>query len=235
MENLFNIILYQPFLNLLIFIYNILPGRDFGVAVVVVTVIVRLILMPLSIKALLSQRSITKIQPKLKELQKKHKHDKETLSRETMAMYKEHGVNPLSGCLPILIQLPILLALYSVFSSGFKEASFEFLYSFIPNPGAIPQLTFGLFDISQKSPIVAVLAGVLQLIQTKLTNANQPAGANQQDNPMAMMNKQMLYFFPIFITIIAWNLPFGLTLYWVTTTLFSILEQVYIRIRHKHT
>lgn len=235
MANIFNTILYQPFLNALIFIYNSLPGRDFGLAIVVMTVVVRLVLMPLSIKALVSQRNITKIQPKLKELQTKYKNDKQALSRETMVLYKEHGVNPLSGCLPILIQLPILIALYQVFNSGFKETSFNMLYNFVKNPGTINHLAFGLFDIATKNPIMAVLAGGLQFVQTKISTANQPTGAGAQDNPMMAMNKQMLYFFPIFITIIAWNLPFGLTLYWVVTTLFSIFEQLYISKWHKHT
>ncbi len=234
MGNIFNLILYQPFLNLLIFIYNTIPGHDFGVAVVIMTVIVRLVLMPLSIKAILSQRNITKIQPKLKELQKKYKDDKQTLSRETMALYKEYGVNPLSGCLPILIQLPILIALYQVFGAGFKATNFHMLYSFVHNPGTIHQLAFGFIDIAKKSPIIAVLAGGLQFVQAKFSMANQVTGAGTQDGTMAAMNKQMLYFFPIFITIIAWNLPFGLTLYWVITTLFSIFEQLYISKRHKH-
>ncbi len=234
MKEIYNTILYQPLLNLLILIYNAIPGHDFGVAIIIMTVAIRLLLVPLSIKAIVSQRNIMKIQPKLKELQVKYKDDKQALTRETMALYKEYGVNPLSGCLPILIQLPLLFALYSAFSSGFRTTSFDMLYSFVHNPGTINQLAFGLFDLSTKSPVMAVLAGALQFIQSKKSSANQPAPvAGGQNDTMAAMNKQMLYFLPVFITIIAWNLPFGLTLYWVTTTIFSIFEQIYISKKYK--
>lgn len=231
MTSLFNIVLYEPLLNFLIFIYNLTPGRDFGLAIVILTIVIRLVLMPLSVKALVSQRNVMKIQPKLKELQTKYKNDKQALTKETMALYKEHGVNPFSGCLPILIQLPILLALYSVFSTGFKAENLDFLYSFMHNPGTVNQIAFGFLDLAKKSPAMAILAGVFQFIQSKKVNTGQPT-AGVKDNPAMAINKQMLYFLPIFITIIAWNLPAGLTLYWAVTTLFSVFEQVYIARRY---
>ena len=203
-------------------------GGDFGVAVVVVTVLIRLVLMPLSIKTLRSQKNIAKLQPKLKELQVKYKGDKQALAREQMALYKEQGVNPLSGCLPLLIQLPILLALYQTFINGFKPESLGLLYNFVENPGAIKTIAFGFFDITQKSPIMAVTAGVLQFIQAKKANLAASMGGGGQGDLASSMNKQMLYFFPVLITIISWNLPFGLTLYWVVTTLYSIFEQMWI-------
>lgn len=230
---LFNEILVRPFFNLLIFIYNVVPGADFGVAVVLLTVAIRLVLMPLSVKTLRSQKNIAKLQPKLKELQVKYKNDKQALAREQMALYKEHGVNPLSGCLPLLIQLPILLALYQTFINGFKPESLNLLYSFVENPGTIKSIAFGFFDITHKSPVVAVLAGVLQFIQAKKANLAANMGAGGQGDMAAAMNKQMLYFFPFLITIIAWNLPFGLTLYWVVTTVYSIFEQLYINKKYK--
>lgn len=236
MIELYNVVLVQPLFNLLIIIYNLLPGQDFGWAIVVLTVAVRLVLSPLSVKALLSQRHIAKIQPKLQELQKKYKNDRQALTQATMAMYKEYGVNPLSGCLPILIQIPLLLALYSVFSRGFEVKSLEMLYSFVQNPGPVNQIAFGLFDLASKNPVMAVLAGGFQFIQSKLSINNQPSISTTSGDPsMAnMMNKQMLYFLPVFITIIAWNLPFGITLYWVVTTVFSIFEQIYINKRYSH-
>jgi len=231
---IFNELLYRPLFNLLIGIYNLIPGHDFGVAVIILTVLIRVILMPLSIKALVSQKNIAKIQPQLKELQKKFKDNKEALTRETMALYKTYGVNPLSGCLPLLIQIPILFALYSTFINGFKPETLNLLYGFVQNPGSIKLVAFGFLNISSKNYILALLAGVFQFIQSKksiATTSAVPSG-DKKDFTQAM-NKQMLYFLPIFITIIAWNLPAGLTLYWVATTLFSIFEQFYIAKKYK--
>ncbi len=116
--NIFNLILYQPLLNFLILLYIYLPGHDFGVSVIVLTVVVKLILSPTSIKALRSQKKMAEIQPRLSEIQEKYKEDKEKQSRATMELYKEAKVNPFSGCFPLLIQLPILIALYQVFLGG---------------------------------------------------------------------------------------------------------------------
>lgn len=228
MSFIFNEFLYRPLYNVLILIYNFIPGHDFGVAIIVLTIFIRLILMPLSIKGLTSQKNIARIQPKLKEVQEKHKNDKEALSRETMALYREHKVNPLSGCLPLLIQIPILFALYKAFTTGLKPESLTFLYGFVKNPGVINHLAFNIFDLTKRSPVMAILAGALQWVQSKKMNLQQTSGQEGQNATMASMNKQMLYFFPAFIIIIAWNLPLGLTLYWVVTTLFSIFEQTVI-------
>lgn len=233
MSEIFTKILVQPIFNLLIFVYNIVPGADFGIAVIIVTVLIRLVLSPLSVKMLRSQKNIAKLQPKLKELQVKYKGDKQALAREQMAMYKEYGVNPLSGCLPLLIQLPILLALYQTFIKGFKPESLSLLYKFVENPGVVHNIAFGFFDITQKSPVLAILAGVLQFIQAKMANLAQSMSGGGQNDMAAAMSKQMLYFFPFLITIIAWNLPFGLTLYWVVTTAYSIFEQMYINKKYK--
>ena len=232
MAAIFNEILLRPLLNLLILIYNIVPGQDFGVAVVVLTILVRLILMPLSVKTILSQRNLAKIQPEVKKLQDKFKHDKQALAKETMALYQKYGVNPLTGCLPLLIQLPILFALYRAFSSGFKEESLAMLYGFVSNPGVINNLAFGFLDIAARSPVLAITAGALQFIQSRQSLAFQPKVQAGDNNPMANMGKQMLYFFPFLVIIISWSLPFGLTLYWVVATLFSILEQLYIKKRY---
>lgn len=232
MSSLFNEILYRPLFNLLIAIYNVIPGNDFGVAIILMTIIVRLVLMPLSIKALVSQRNIAKIQPKLKELQKKHKDNKQLLGQETMALYKEYGVNPLSGCLPLLIQLPLLFALYQVFVNGFKPENLSALYGFVHNPVTLNVIGLGFIDLSQSSYYLAILAGLLQFIQSKKAAVNMPISTDKSD-PSHMINKQMLYFLPILITIIAWRLPAGLGLYWVTTTLFSIFEQVYMSKKYR--
>lgn len=233
-STIFNTILYRPIFNLLVFIYNILPGHDFGVAIIVLTILIRVIFVPLSIKTLRSQRDLAKLQPKIKELQAKFKNDKQALGQATMALYKEHQVNPFSGCLPLLIQIPILLALYSAFRSGLDPKSLGNLYSFVGNPGIIKEVSLGFINLAHKSPVLAVLAGVFQWAQSYLAAKNTAPGKDQAklDQTSLMMNRQMLYFFPVMVIIISWNLPTGLVIYWVVTTLFSIGEQLYIKKRY---
>lgn len=233
MTNLFHEILYRPLFNLLVGLYNVIPGHDLGLAIVALTFLIRALFIPLSIKSLLSQRAMSQIQPKLQDLQAKHKEDKQALAQATMALYKEHKVNPLSGCLPILIQLPVIWSLYRVFINGVNEGTIKNLYSFVDNPGAIAQIGFGFLDLAAKNPALAITAGVLQAIQAWLTVRLQKTnGQNVKDNPALKMTQQMMYFFPIMITVISWSLPAGLVLYWVATTAFSIFEQLYIRRRY---
>ncbi|MDO8659486.1 MAG: YidC/Oxa1 family membrane protein insertase [Candidatus Parcubacteria bacterium] len=234
MSFLYHEFLFRPLFNLLIFLYNIIPGGDFGLAIILLTLIVRFIFFPLSIKALVSQKELGKLQPKIKELQDKYKNDKQALGKATMELYKEHKVNPFGGCLPILVQLPVLIALYSALGSGLKPESFSALYSFIDNPGAIKQIAFGFIDLTHKSPYLAILAGVMQWFQSKQAAKLQgPVDKNSPPTAAFQMNKQMLYFFPIMVIIIAWNLPTGLVIYWVAATVFSIFEQLYINRKYR--
>ncbi|HEY4474316.1 MAG TPA: YidC/Oxa1 family membrane protein insertase, partial [Candidatus Paceibacterota bacterium] len=150
-------------------------------------------------------------------------------SAEIMKLYKDHNINPLAGCLPILIQLPILIALYQAFIAGLKPENLGLLYGFISNPGVVNKISLGFLDITSKMPFLAVFAGGAQFLQAWVTKAqNQGSNLNKE---MAALNSQMLYFFPIMIIVIGWNLPAGLVLYWITTTFFSILEQLYIKHR----
>lgn len=232
MSFLFNEILYRPLFNLLIGLYNVIPTHDLGIAIVALTLFIRLLFVPLSIRGQLSQRRMATLQPKIQELQAKHKGDRQALAQAQMALWKEHKVNPLSGCLPVLIQLPILWALYRVFINGVKPENLSALYSFVHNPGVIVQVGFGFLDLSAKNPIMAVIAGLLQAIQSYLAAKNQPAPAPGTNNPAVAMTKQMMYIFPVMITVISWSFPSALVLYWITTTAFAILEQLYIRRRH---
>jgi YidC/Oxa1 family membrane protein insertase len=234
MMELYNTLLYQPLFNAVIFLYNILPGSDFGLAIIVLTVTIRIIFFPLTVKTTLSQRAISKINPKIKEIKEKFKNDSQAQSVAVMKLYKDNNVNPLSGCLPLLIQLPILIALYSAFGSGFKPENLEFVYNFITRPEHINAMSFGFLDITVKNHILVFFTGGLQYLQLSqnqaLMKGSGDAGPQQE---VQALSKQMLYFFPVMIIIIGWNLPAGLLLYWMTTTLFSIGEQAYIKKRYR--
>lgn len=233
MISFFHTILYEPLFNALIWLYNIIPGHDFGVAIILLTVIVRLALFPLNNKALKSQKAMQVLQPKIKEAQEKHKNDKTKQGQELMRIYREHKINPLGGCLPMLIQFPILIALYWVFINGLNPDKINGLYGFVAHPGVINPIFLGILDLSQKSGFLAVLTGVAQFFQSKLmfNNKIQQSSAQQPGNPndfSRIMSSQMTYFMPLFITFIAWSLPAGLPLYWLTTTIFSIGQQYII-------
>lgn len=226
-------LLYRPLLNFVVLLYNFIPGHDFGVSIIVLTAIVRAVFLPLTTKTVLSQRALNKINPQIKELKEKFKNDSAAQSAAVLKLYKDNNVNPVAGCLPLLIQLPILIALYRVFLAGFKPENLSLLYHFVTNPGVINDTFLGLVKITKPNLFFTLLAGGLQFLQAKqmsIINKDQNVGANKE---MAAINAQMLYFFPIMIIIIGWNLPAGLMLYWITTTSLSIAEQSYIKKRYK--
>lgn len=226
MLSFFSEIIYRPILNLTVFLYSFADIGDLGVAIIILTIVIRLLFSPLSLKATRSQKQLAELNPEIEKIKAKFPGNSSAQSQEIMKLYKERKVSPLSGCLPILIQLPILIGMYRVFLNIYKPESLASLYSFMPHPESINSTMLGLIDISQRSIAFAIIAGVAQFIQAKLAAGNQ-----SQTGQVAMLNKQMLYLFPVMIVVISWNLPAGLALYWIVTTLFSIGEQLYLRRR----
>ncbi|MCX6723928.1 MAG: YidC/Oxa1 family membrane protein insertase [Candidatus Staskawiczbacteria bacterium] len=231
LASFFYIILYQPLFNLLVLLYNYIPGRDFGLAIIFLTLIIKTILFPTSVKAVNSQRNLQKLQPLMKEIQDKYKNDKEKQAKETLELYKREKINPFSGLFLALIQLPILIALYQVFWEGLNPKKLSTLYGFVLNPGQINPFFFHIVDLSKPNLVFAILAGLLQYFQTKMLLP----GKNQKDDNKGkgadfsqIMQKQTLYFFPVFTVIILLNLPSALGLYWIISGLFSIIQQYII-------
>lgn len=226
----FNFILYQPLFNALILIYQYLPGRDFGIAVIVLTILIKVIFYPLGTQAIRSQKVLSQLQPKIKEIQKKFASDKAEQAKATMELYKKEKINPFSGCLPLLVQLPVLIALFRIFSAGFGQDQLRFLYSFVHFPGQIDTFFLGVVNLAEASIPLAVLTGIAQFFQTKMviTDSGGSLKKKRSLDFSQMMQKQMLYFFPIFTIFILWRLPAALALYWLTTTLFTIGQQYII-------
>lgn len=228
----FYIILYRPLVNVLILLFTYLPGHDLGLAVILLTLLIKLALHPISMKGLRSQKAMSALQPKIKEVQEKYKNDRAAQSQAVMALYKQEGVSPASGCLPLLLQLPIIIAIYQVFLRGLTSESLSnSLYTFVPHPGVIIPTFLGL-DLQQGAfvIVVAIVAGIAQFIQAKLTNQNQKTdGQKSKGGDFAKaMQTQMLYFFPIITVVIVWKFGAIIGLYWLTSTLFSIGEQLLI-------
>ncbi len=228
MANLFTTIFYQPILNLLVFLYNSVSFHDLGLAIVFLTVILKLALWPLGRSAIKSQKSLQDLQPKIDGLKKKYGNDKTGLSQATMELYKNNKVNPFSSCLPLLIQLPFLIAVYRVFRDGVNN-KLDYVYSFIAKPEAINLLSFGFLDLGKPNIPLAVLAGLAQFWQAKMMVTKQPevkTDGAKDENMAAIMNKQMLYFMPAITIFIGISLPGGLTLYWLVLTLVTVLQQL---------
>lgn len=227
---IFNTILYQPLLNGLILLYEYIPGHDFGIAVIILTLIIRFLLCPSSIRGVRSQRALTNLQPKIKEIQEKYKDNKEEQMKLLMELYKKEKVNPFSGCLPLLLQLPILIAMYQVFLRGLHPESLnQSLYSFVSHPGIIGFSFLGIINLTESNMFLALLAGVLQYYQLKISTAPKEIIKEKTTDFSKMMQSQMLYLFPALTVYIIWQFGSIIGLYWIVSILFSIGEQYIVK------
>lgn len=228
MKEFFKAILYKPLFNLLVFFAYIVPGHSIGWAIILLTLLVRVLLWKPSAKTLIAPMQMRQHRDELQALQERHKGDRTAFAQAQMAFYKEKGINPLAGCLPLLIQLPIIIILYRVFIVGINDIRPDLIYSFTPHLNTINSFFFGI-DLAKADPtfILPALAAIGQYFQSRHMQAINPPLAGSND-PAAMMTKQMIIFLPIMTFFIAYKLPAGLALYWVTTTVFSWLQQIYI-------
>lgn len=220
-SHIFNLILYLPLLNLLVFVYHYIP--DIGIVIILLTVLIRLLLLPSFHKTLKHQHKMNQLQPKLNEIKEKHKDNQQEQAKAMMDLYKEHKFNPLGSCLPIIIQAIIIFPLYWVFIKSLNGQALAGLYSFVSAPAKISPLFLGLIDLSKSNIPLALVAAILQFFQSKML---LPKTAST-DTTTKMMSYQTLYLFPLLTLWIGYKLPAGLPLYWITTTLFGIAQQYY--------
>ena len=242
MEILFTLI-YQPIYNVLVGLYNIVG--DFGIATIIMTIAFKSLLIPLSRKQIESQKEMQELQPKIKKLQKKYKDDKEQLSKKTMALYKEHKVNPAAGCLPLIIQMVVFLTMYRVIISiskgGVLAVQADQLYSFIPAPEVVNGLFLGVMQLSEPNVILAGITAVAQFYQLKMMQTKNTKEKESEENKKntkepdfaSIMQKQMLYIVPIMTLFIGLKFPSGLAIYWLTSTMFMIAQQWLIMRKEK--
>lgn len=219
---IFNAILYQPMLNFLVLIY--IYTNNFGVAVIGLTLLVRLLTNPLNQKALESQKAMAEIQPRLKEIQKKNKDNMEKQAQEMMALYRDKKFNPFSGIILLFIQIPIIWALFYVFRGGIQIDP-SMMYSFVSFPQTINPYFLGI-DLSVPNIFLAVLTAIAQYFQVKTGMPEMKSSFDDKAAQMtSMMQKQMIFFVPVLTLIVLYNLPAALGLYWLITTIFSIIQQ----------
>jgi len=220
----FKAVFYQPLFNLLILFCVFIPGQNLGWAIIALTVVSKILLYPSNQQALKSQKAMGEIQPLVQAIQKKYKDDKQKQAEEMLKLYKEKNFNPFSGFAPLLIQLPIFIALYQIFIAGVGQEQMNMLYSFVPRPDQISQMFLGL-DLSKPNMIFAVAVGIAQYFQTKTSLSITPKNLDKDDKAAqfsSMMQNYTLYFFPVLTVMILAALPSAVGLYWMTTTIFAI-------------
>lgn len=223
----YNEFLWRPLFNGLVWFYSLVPFHDLGIAIILLTIAIRLVLTPLFWKAQKTQKNLATLQPEIKRIQEELKQNREAQGKALMGLYAKHNVNPFSGCLVLLIQLPILIALFNVFRSGLDPTLLSYLYPFVQNPGSLNHVAFGILDLSMGSIYLGVIAALSQFFQTKMMMVGQPQSA--QNDFARMMQWQTLYIFPAIILVWSYTLPSALTLYWTILNIFGIVQEVVMK------
>lgn len=232
---------FDPVYNGLVFFIDIIPGGDVGLAIICTTIVVKVILLPLSIKAAKTQVVMREIEPKLKALREKIT-DKQEQARAMMDIYKEAGINPFASILQLFLQIPIIIALYlSVYSGGgvaLPNINTELLYSYIPSPETVSMLFLGMIDIAARSLPLAALAGITQFIHAHLSipkPAPREAGAapDFKADFGRTMQTQMRYVMPAIIFIVAYSISAAIALYFTVSNLAAIAQEFLVR-RHRN-
>lgn len=217
MASLFHEILYRPLLNALIVLYHSLAFEDLGLAIILLTVVVRLILFPFFYKGLKHQAVLQRLQPEIKKIQHDHKHDRERQAQALLELYRANRVNPLSGFVVILLQIPILIALYRVFAQGITNIGADDLYAGIAPPASLDGATFlGLINLQASNILIVGLAAYAQYLQGRL------AAPRTNAPPLA---RQMVFIGPAITALFLFSLPAAVGLYWLTSSLFSVGQQ----------
>lgn len=241
MINLWNTFLYEPIYNALIFIINNVTFGDVGFAIVIVTILVKVILFPLTKKSARSQILMKKMEPEIKKIKQDYP-NKEEQAKKTLELYKKYGTNPFSGCLVVLLQMPVIFALYYVFYEGLKIDE-SLIYSFIQIPTTLSTNFLGIFELGEKSLFLGVLTGLSQFIQGYLASSVKnkqieiikdndsvkDKKADFQEQLSDSMQMNVKYILPVFIGFIAWKISAAVALYWTVSNIFTILQEWYIR------
>jgi len=230
MKAFLKVILLKPIFNILILLVFLTPGNYLWVAIVILTLLIKLVLLPSSINMIRSQKRMKDLQPEVQKIKDQYKDDKAGEQKATMDLYRREKINPLASCLPLLIQLPILGILYYAFRVGIDTSRFDLLYSFTPKPELINPHFLWINLADKDRYFLPILAGILQYIQARQMNALNPAPAKKEKGADfgRAMSSQMLYIMPLFTVLIASSLPAALALYWAFSTLLGIVQQWYI-------
>ena len=236
--NIWHGLFFDPIYNALAFLIDVVPGGDVGFAIICLTIVVKVILLPLSLKAAKTQYVMRTIEPRARELKERYKDNREALARKTMELYREAGVNPFASILLVIIQIPIIIALYlAVFSGGgvrLPEINTELLYTFVRMPEVVSMLFLGFLDMAGRSLPLALLAGITQFIHTHLSlppSKPREKGAEPsfKEDFARSMQIQMRYVLPVIIFFVAYTISAAIALYFVISNLISIGQEFVVR------
>lgn len=230
-------VFFNPIYNGLVFFIDVIPGGDIGLAIIAITVVVKFILLPLSIKAAKTQKAMKEIDPHLRKLQEENKDDKEALAKATMDLYKEAGVNPFSSILLLFVQLPVVIALYMSVRSGggvpLPNINEGLLYFFVGVPDKVDMIFLGFIDIAAKNLPLALLAGLTQFVQTKISlpklEPRKPDEVSMKADFARSMDLNMRYILPGVIVVAAYTLSASIALYFVVSNLMAIVQEFVVR------
>lgn len=227
---IYTLIIYQPIYNALVLFISIIPGHDLGWAIILLTILIRTILLIPNHKVLKSQKKMQEIQPKISALKEKHGGDQQKIASETFAIYKEHKVSPFSSCLPILIQLPILIGLFNVIQTGMDPGSSYMLYPSLSkfDLSQVQTIFLGVLDLTKSNIFVLpVLVGVIQFVQLRMT-LGRTTKAKKPASEMETANRTMMYVMPLMMVFFTASVPSGVGLYWTFSTFYGLLQQIVV-------
>ena len=228
----FHVAFYNPIYNALTALIAIVPGGDVGVAVILLTICIRLVLLPFSLSAARTQRAMKTLEPKIKALKETHKNDKDRIAIETLELYRSAKVNPFTSILMAFIQIPVLLALYWVFMyESFTIVNTALLYSFTPTPQHVSLQFLGIISVMGKSIFLAVLAGLTQLLQAHLAlqGTMKPSPDSKQGDFQRIIGMQLKYVFPFLIAAISYTTSGAIALYFIATNLAGSAQEWHVR------
>lgn len=234
-SNIFHALVYDPLYNGLVFLVDVVPAHEVGLAVILLTILVRFILFPISRRAVTTQIQMKKIAPQVDAIKEKFKNSREEQGRAILALYREHGVRPFASFALILIQLPILIALYWVFSKGgLPQVDSSLLYSFVQAPESVDMVFLGI-PMDGHSLLLAVLAGAVQFVYTRLSMGrrapavqSKPMGTSFSADMARSFDLQMRYALPVMVGVFSYFVVAAAPLYWATSTLFMIGQEYFM-------
>ncbi len=234
---MFEDLLIKPLYNGFVFLIDVVPGGDVGLAIITLTLIVRAVFYPAFAASIRTQLAMAAVQPEIDEINRKYKDNREERARRTMALFKEKKVRPLAGLIALLVQIPIFIALYFVFfREGLPNIDLSLLYSFVEVPAMVQTNFLGFVDLLaiHNAPLAAIVGGTQYLV-TKLSLARTPAKAATPEAEMAhsLQRTLMLYMLPGLMTVLTYFFPAGVGLYFLTGNVVSILQEMYIK-RQNH-
>ncbi len=243
---LFNLVLTFPILNGLMLLYELFG--DFGLAIIVLTIVIKLILFPLTLQQLKSMKASQALQPQMAEVRKKYAKDQQAQALAMQALYKEYGVNPVAGCLPLLIQLPVLYGMFNAFNtilrftgSGQKllDEVNHLIYPFLPHLTRVPNIDLNWFtfispawhfSLSHPDPthVLPILAGLATFVQLRMSQPKTAAVTSGAPDPTQQSMKMMQYIMPLVTVYFGWTFPAGLAIYWTVSSIFQAVQQYFV-------